>query len=260
MRNSLAAGVIPTRWSAVIAALLLSTAAAYSDTKERFAKHGWWTVDHVRFDSGAGVCSANATYQSGTELSMMSSVDIGNDGQPFRLWSLYFQNNTWTWIKDGANYTVSLDTPSGTRTITMRGDHNKSLWSYAHKDLINALAMDYPGRTVTLRVGNRVLATMLLNDFAAAIRDTVHCVTNNKASTSAALNSNNTPSSAPGPSNKVPKNEGGSMASGFFVAPGYVLTNNHVVESCKTPIYVRYPNFQPKRAYVAGEDKTNDLG
>lgn len=51
-----------------------------------------------------------------------------------------------------------------------------------------------------------------------------------------------------------------SSGTGFFVAPHFVLTNNHVIKSCgEYPITVTYPDRRPVRAYIAGRDETNDL-
>jgi S1-C subfamily serine protease len=44
------------------------------------------------------------------------------------------------------------------------------------------------------------------------------------------------------------------------VAPKQVLTNNHVIKDCRnTPIRVSYPERRPERAYIVGQDDTNDL-
>lgn len=51
-----------------------------------------------------------------------------------------------------------------------------------------------------------------------------------------------------------------SSGTGFFVAAHLVLTNNHVIKGCgEYPINVSYPDRRPVRAYIAGQDDTNDL-
>lgn len=48
--------------------------------------------------------------------------------------------------------------------------------------------------------------------------------------------------------------------TGFFVAPAYLLTNNHVIKGCGgNPIEVSYPDRKPESAFIAGQDETNDL-
>ena len=47
--------------------------------------------------------------------------------------------------------------------------------------------------------------------------------------------------------------------TGFFVAPGIVVTNNHVVNECTKPIQVRYPDRASFTATLYGRDETNDL-
>jgi hypothetical protein len=64
--------------------------------------------------------------------------------------------------------------------------------------------------------------------------------------------------SEPEPTQAAPS--GGSSGTGFFVASQYVLTNNHVIQDCgSNPIWVAYPERRPERAYLAGQDETNDL-
>ena len=51
-----------------------------------------------------------------------------------------------------------------------------------------------------------------------------------------------------------------SLGTGCFVAPQYVLTNNHVIKDCGiNPISVSYPDRRPERAYISGQDDVNDL-
>ena len=47
--------------------------------------------------------------------------------------------------------------------------------------------------------------------------------------------------------------------TGFFVAPGIVVTNNHVVNECTKPIQVRYSERASFPATLYGRDETNDL-
>ena len=51
-----------------------------------------------------------------------------------------------------------------------------------------------------------------------------------------------------------------SSGTGFFVAPQHVLTNDHVIKDCgRSPIWVSYPDRRPERAFISGQDDTNDL-
>jgi tetratricopeptide (TPR) repeat protein len=48
--------------------------------------------------------------------------------------------------------------------------------------------------------------------------------------------------------------------TGFFVAPHFVLTNNHVIRGCgSNVISVLYPDRKPEPAFISGQDDTNDL-
>src|SRR5262249_11721741 len=50
-----------------------------------------------------------------------------------------------------------------------------------------------------------------------------------------------------------------SFGTGFFVAPKFVITNDHVIKDCKEEIWVKYPGFREEKAYVSGRDVTNDV-
>jgi tetratricopeptide (TPR) repeat protein len=68
------------------------------------------------------------------------------------------------------------------------------------------------------------------------------------------------PPSLAGESPKQKDTPPDSSGTGFFVAPKQVLTNNHVIKDCRsTPIRVSYPERRPERAYIVGQDDTNDL-
>lgn len=71
------------------------------------------------------------------------------------------------------------------------------------------------------------------------------------------------PSTPPPTRAAEPKKDGPSQSSsgtGFFVSAGHILTNNHVVKDCGSrQIVVSYPERKPERAYIAGQDETNDL-
>jgi serine protease Do len=102
-----------------------------------------------------------------------------------------------------------------------------------------------------MRIGNRDKAR---SDLSIALRsqpDDIEVI--------AALRDLEPPSlSAEAPNQKdTPKEISGT---GFFVAPKQVLTNNHVIKDCRTnPIRVSYPERRPERAYIVGQDDTNDL-
>jgi S1-C subfamily serine protease len=66
------------------------------------------------------------------------------------------------------------------------------------------------------------------------------------------------PSTPPPPVPPAPE-ENVFTGTGFFVAPGIVITNNHVVNECTKPIQVRPPKRASFTATLYGRDETNDL-
>jgi S1-C subfamily serine protease len=87
-----------------------------------------------------------------------------------------------------------------------------------------------------------------MKDSAAAIRAVVNCLREHP------------PQGKPGPQAKnSTQSETELSGTGFFVAPNLLVTNNHVVKGCKTPIQVRYPERSSYKASISSQDNTNDL-
>jgi serine protease Do len=64
----------------------------------------------------------------------------------------------------------------------------------------------------------------------------------------------------PAPQAKIePERETDLSGTGFFVAPNWLLTNNHVVKDCRRNIEIKKPDQPSQYAYVNGQDDTNDL-
>jgi len=86
-----------------------------------------------------------------------------------------------------------------------------------------------------------------MKDSEAAIRAVVACVQTH-------------PSTSPRPEEQTPPEETGwSFGTAFFVAPSFLLTNNHVVNQCRNNVQVRYPDRRSFKATISGRDETNDL-
>jgi serine protease Do len=81
-------------------------------------------------------------------------------------------------------------------------------------------------------------ATVDMKDSASAIRAIVNCVREHPPGGAA---------------------ETTISGTGFFVAPNYVVTNNHVVSECTGKIQARYPQRPSYTATISGQDITNDL-
>jgi S1-C subfamily serine protease len=88
-----------------------------------------------------------------------------------------------------------------------------------------------------------------MKDSRAAIRSVVDCVREHPYVVAAPT---------PGPT-PPPEQETMFSGTGFFVAPNRLITNNHVVKSCRRLIEIKFADQSPHAAYIDAQDDTNDL-
>jgi S1-C subfamily serine protease len=137
-------------------------------------------------------------------------------------------------------------------SVLRYSDGLKFLVADINPELANALALEKRRGGVAIFANDRrLLMSLELSESAGAIREVFHCRRDVLATETA--------------HEQPARNDDGKGESetehygtGFFVARQYVLTNNHVIQGCNEG-WVRYPDYKPERAYIAGSDETNDL-
>ena len=223
--NRMAAGLM-------LSALVSSTFAARADDVE-YSRIGWWSISYTKLDD-LSYCRAMAPFEHGTVLEM-ALFQKGGQG-----WVLSISNPEWkAWMLKKRRHDLKLESTSAWRGPFSLSDDKTSLVAGASIDLINSIA---DAKSLELFDENdRLLTSLDMKDSAAAIRAVVKCVRE--------------PPSVPSPEAE----KTGSSGTGFFVAPNLLITNNHVVRECTTPVQVRYPEKVSYTATPSGQDKANDL-
>jgi serine protease Do len=223
----------------------LSVSAQADDETYNYGREGWWSIDYHDYDERR-LCFAGSFYKGANVRVRFLSWEYEGE----RKWAISLTNPNWK-LKKGTEYKFTLDAPRNRKwNITFKGLAPEEMIAYVSKDVMNSIAMDSNGSAMRFHAGNSVIGPLSLNDSAAAIRATVHCVRDDPNRTK---NAQNPPKKKQGESHDV------SSGTGFFVAHGQVLTSWHVVKDCKGPLQVRYPNYKAEVAYTNGHDDSNDL-
>lgn len=202
-----------------------------------YANIGWWSVTHKQEGDLSG-CSARAQFAGQTivELALIQS-DSG------KMWAFFMSNPRWRgWIAGRSEHALWLLTTEPWHLTFKVSDDKRILVLGASVEFMNSLA---DAHLLQILSENREpLASLDLKDSDSAIKAVSNCVTEHPLS--------RTPT--PEPADKT-----FSFGTAFFVTPGLLLTNNHVVRECKAPIQVRYPDRPWYPATLSGLDETNDL-
>jgi S1-C subfamily serine protease len=225
----------------------LSSNAQSDDKLYKYGQEGWWTIQYELFDSDNSRLCHSVSYFKDYNVTLRFLSWIDDDGE--RRWAISMYNDKWN-LTEGKEYKFFLEAPRDKKWgITFVAKTSKRMMAFVNKDVMNSIAMDSNGSKMVFRQGNKVLGPFSLNDSAAAIRSVVHCVNDDP----------NRSKTAEKPHEKKKSSGGTSTGTGFFIAPGYILTNYHVVKDCTEPPMVNYPNFKASVAYSTGVDETNDL-
>jgi serine protease Do len=222
----------------------LSNFAQAQDTQ--FAKVGWWSIGYTASDEFSN-CSASARFKDETlfDMTLMQS-ETANSGN--KVWVIYISNPKWgAWIARKKEHKLAITTTRPWQGTFVSTKDNKSLYTLDLSiDFMNSIA---DSSALTILSENRTpLTTLDMKDSAAAIKAVVNCLREHP------------PQGKPGPQAKnSTQTETELSGTGFFVAPNLLVTNNHVVRECKTPIQVRYPERSSYKASISGQDNTNDL-
>ena len=225
-------------------ALICLSDGAQAQQAVRYGGEGWWGIYHQTFD-GDRVCFATSFYKGHNVL--LKFFSWHDEGE--RKWSISLKNDKWN-LSEKKRYEFVLEAPRNRKwTLSFEGLSSTEMIVHVSKDVMNSIAMDSDGFKMMFSQGNKVLGPFLLNDSAAAIRSVVHCV-NDDPNRSKTTEKPHEPKKSSG---------GTSSGTGFFIAPGYILTNHHVIKDCTESPMVRYPDYKASVAYTKGVDETNDL-
>jgi len=214
---------------------------------EKVAEVGPWLIGKEE-GLGAGACFAHISYkQSGTRFYIGQARDPNN--HDVTAWSLVFRNDKWNLLAKGAEASIEIVDANNKHkkwnlTVTMEKEgHGFFVW--VKKELIDSMTLDKNGGGFKLIVNKHEVGNFSLDQSAAAIRAVVNCLQNYSP-----------PATAKKEEKKDENRE--SSGTGFFVAPGFVLTNHHVIDECRS-MWVKYPQYRKVEAYVNSRDATNDL-
>ncbi len=221
----------------VCAGMVLCSFAAHAEVVD-YAKIGWWSVVYKKLETVSG-CEASVLFQDQT---MFRMALIQSDAK--NIWIILVSNPTWSaWIGSKKEHKLWLVTNKPWQGVFAVTDDKKTLFLVdAAIGFMNSVA---DARSLTILDDSQRLLTaspLDMKDSAAAIQAVVRCVQEHPA--------------APAP---PPQAETVVSGTGFFVAPNFLITNNHVTEACKEPIQVRFPERNSHKATISGQDKANDL-
>ena len=226
----------------------------------------------IEYDSElfAGACIATMSYNL-LKLKISFITAYPREGTE-KLWFVGFSSPEWSWIKSSTTYDFAIDTKrkSGETKnwpLVFTGGSNGFMFAKVNVDIVNSMASDYGDILFNIRnlKNNQYLSkrdSWNLGKSAAAIRTIVNCL-KDRSPTVPTTTPTAPPPAAPPPSQK--RESKSSVGSGFFVSKpmgstdAHVVTNFHVIDSCKSGIRVRYPVYQPVNAYVHVVDPANDL-
>ena len=226
----------------------LTSLSTNAQTETRYGTEGWWGIYHDTIDNGDRLCFARTFYKDYNIVMKFFALSV--DGE--RHWAISLTNDKWTGrLTEGTKYNLTLEAPHNKKwSLSFEVIGAREILAYVSKDVMNSIAMDKDGFKMTLRAAYKTHGPFRLDNSAAAIRAVVHCV-------------NDGLKTANKPAEKKPeqkKSSGGiSTGTGFFVAPGYIVTNHHVIKNCTEPPMVRYPKYGAVIAYSKGIDEANDL-
>jgi serine protease Do len=190
-----------------------------------------------RFGNLSG-CDATTQFtdQTTVEFALIQS-DSGKG------WSVFISNPNWNaWIQNRARHQLWLVTTKPWQgTFAVSADKTTLNFGDASIDFMNSVADAHS--LIILAENKRQLTKSPLDmkDSEAAIKAVVNCVGEHA------------------PSVPIPVAESTVSGTAFFVAPHVLVTANHVVKECRSPIQVRYPEQPSHTATISGQDETNDL-
>jgi S1-C subfamily serine protease len=134
----------------------------------------------------------------------------------------------------------------------MSVNSSNNLWSNVSADFIGSVA-DAKSLEIFTEEG-RLLTSLDMKDSADTLNAVVACVRNHAYAPGPVA------SSPPRPEAKsTPDQEIVLTGTGFFVAPNWLVTNNHVVKDCRQSLQIKKPDEPSHDAYLRAQDGVNDI-
>jgi S1-C subfamily serine protease len=209
-----------------------------------YATIGWWRVIYREVANLTG-CQATARFDDETVVAMALIQDGNGKG-----WNVFISNPKWdSWVRRKSQHTLFIVAINPNKL--WRGpwsvNGNNELHIASSIEFVNSLA-DAKALAI-YDESKRLLTAQPLNmkDSETAIRAVVTCVRDHSSQ-----------SYSP-PPQTPPQATSSFSGTAFFVAPNFLVTNNHVVKECRSDIQVRYPDRRSYTATISGRDETNDL-
>jgi S1-C subfamily serine protease len=203
-----------------------------------YAEIDGWKVTYSE-TGNANFCDAVAEFQDRTLFALRLFQTESS-----KIWVMFISNPQWdSWVSRSSQVKVWLVTTREWQdTFGIAEDKRTMFMQDLSIDFVNSIAE--ASSISILSDDRRQLARLSLKNSAATIRAVVRCVQEHPLAK---------PTPAP------PPQETTFTGTGFFVAPNMLVTNNHVVKECTSPILVSYPNRASYAAMILGQDDTNDL-
>jgi S1-C subfamily serine protease len=252
--------------------VIVLTAGAQAKPVQLASIDNRWVIEYES-ELFAGACIATTNFNL-LKLKLSFITAYPKEGTE-KLWFVGLSSPEWSWIKSNTAYDFAIDTRRNSGEtkkwpLVFTGGSNGFMFAKANVDIVNSMATDYGDIFFNIRntKTNQYLSTRdswNLGKSAAAIRTIVNCLRDRSPTVAT------TPPPAPTeppPGTPPPSQKGESKSSvgtGFFVSKpmgstdAHVVTNFHVIDSCKLAVRVRYPAYQPVNAYVRAVDPANDL-
>jgi serine protease Do len=213
------------------------------DTK--YSDVGWWSIIYRKAGNLQG-CMASSKFRDETLL-QLALIQSSSDHKE---WAIFLSNSKWnSWISKKAEHKVQFQSTEGWWG-TLSADKFNVLSVYGLSAKFIKTIADADDLTILNERSDR-LTELDMKDSEAALNATVKCLAEHPYTS---VPEQHEPPSAP-----APQQESVSSGSGFFVAPHFIVTNNHVVKECTRLIWVRYPEGESVQAMIYRQDDTNDL-
>lgn len=238
----------PSAWM-VVFLLTLQTwcGAALGQTKfdEEFEAIQHWRVEYSSANAG---CIAYVSYKDDTTLMIGWNQKVK--------YFMMLTNPNWQSLIPNEPYNLKFVTDRKNWRGTFRAfeaDGSRGFRETINEQFIQALD---EAETVAVHVGNNKIFTLSMDESEKAIAALKRCTTKfwQRAKTDAGSTDR---ASSSRPASRSTERASGS-GTGFFVAKGYIITNEHVVEKCSSIDVVR-KGTPAVSAVLIGKDATNDL-